>query len=57
MSARRCTERIEVAVSPPHLLGRVADPFVDEPLVDAAARAESDERMPEDVPAFDDRPP
>src|SRR3954447_5921096 len=43
-------------VAAPLLLRLVADPLVDEPLVDATRRADADERVTERMPALDDRP-
>src|SRR5262249_49683548 len=41
----------EVAVAPAHLLGGVADPSIDQPLVHPLRGAVADEAVPQDVPA------
>src|SRR2546423_1619910 len=40
-----------MAVAPSHLLGRVADPFVDESLIDRLARTGGDEAVTRHMPA------
>ncbi len=46
--------RDQVAVAPTHLLCRMPNPFVDQPLVDAGRRAARDEAVTEHVPAMHD---
>src|SRR5262245_47658011 len=49
LKCRRLHRRIQMAVSPPLLFALMADPFVNQPLIDAVAGTGGNEAMAEDM--------